>query len=134
MKTGALLVIVTLVNLAATAVNLLSVRADAQPDVSAVVRTRALQIVDDKGRVRASLEVLRAQSPVAPGAEETVLLRLITERGRPSVKISASEEAAGLSLAGPSGTSDTYVILQAKGKESSLKLRNEDRREQLIKP
>jgi hypothetical protein len=129
------LVVITLINLTAAAANLLSVRAAAQPDVAPIVRTRALQIVDDKGRVRASLEVLRAAAPAAsPGAEETVLLRLITERGRPSVKISASEEAAGLSLAGPTGTSDTYVILQAKGKESSLKLRNEDRREQIIKP
>lgn len=135
MKTVGALVVITLINLSAAAVNLLSVRTAAQPDVAPIVRTRALQIVDDKGRVRASLEVLRAPAPApSPGAEETVLLRLITERGRPSVKISASEEAAGLSLSGPTGTSDTYVILQAKGKESSLKLRNEDRREQIIKP
>jgi hypothetical protein len=32
---------------------------------------------------------------------ETVLLRLITERGRPSVKIGASEHSSGLSVAGP---------------------------------
>jgi len=63
-----------------------------------------------------------------------VLLRLITERGRPSVKIGASEEAAGVSLAGPSNTRDTYVILEAKGTASSLKLRNENGREQIVKP
>jgi len=39
-----------------------------------------------------------------------MLLRLITERGRPSVKIDASEEAAGMSLTGPWGTKQTYVI------------------------
>jgi hypothetical protein len=55
-------------------------------------------------------------------------------RGRPSVKISASEEAAGLSFAGPSNTSDTYVILEAKGTNSLLKLRNENGREQVVKP
>jgi hypothetical protein len=65
---------------------------------------------------------------------ETVLLRLITERGRPSVKISASEEASGLTFAGPSNTKDTYIILEAKGLASSLKLRNEDGREQMVKP
>ena len=32
------------------------------------------------------------------------------------------------------GTSDTYVILEARGKATSLKLRNEDGREQIIKP
>ena len=65
---------------------------------------------------------------------ETVLLRLITERGRPSVKIGASEQMAGLSFAGPTGTRDTYVILQSDGRASSLKLRNEDLRELVLKP
>ena len=50
------------------------------------------------------------------------------------MKISASEPASGLSLAGPSGTKSTYVILEAKGEVSSLKLRNEDGREQLLTP
>jgi hypothetical protein len=39
-----------------------------------------------------------------------------------------------VSLAGPTGTKDTYVILQAKGTTSSLKLRNEDGREQVLRP
>jgi hypothetical protein len=65
---------------------------------------------------------------------ETVLLRQITEKGRPSVKIGSSEESAGLALVGPTGTSDTYVQLGAKGTTSSLTLKNEDGREQIIKP
>ena len=135
MKSSGMLIVITLINLAAAAANLLSTRVAAQPDVAPMVRARALQIVDDKGRVRASLEVLPAStSGTAPRSEETVLLRLITERGRPSVKIGASEASAGLSFAGPTGTSDTYAILQAKGKETSLKLRNEDGREHVIKP
>jgi hypothetical protein len=106
--------------------------ADAEP---AILRGRALQIVDGQGRVRASIAVLPAST--SPGGEEqaeTVLLRLITERGRPSVKIASSEPASGLSLAGPTGTSDTYVILQTKGTGSSLKLRNEDHRERVVEP
>jgi hypothetical protein len=67
-------------------------------------------------------------------SSETVLLRLITEKGRPSVKIASSEQAAGLSLAGPSNTKDTYVILEAKSAASSLTLKNEDGREQIVKP
>jgi hypothetical protein len=39
-----------------------------------------------------------------------------------------------MSLAGPTGTRNTYVILEAKGTSSSLKLRNEDGREQSVKP
>jgi hypothetical protein len=61
-----------------------------------------------------------------------VLLRLITERGRPSVKISASEEAAGATLVGPSDTHNTYTILQAKRTASSLKLKDEDGAETLV--
>ena len=41
----------------------------------------------------------------------------------------SSEPTSGLSFAGPTGTNDTYVILQSKATISSLKLRNEDGRE-----
>ena len=100
-----------------------------------VLRGRGLELVDADGRVRASISILPA-SVSAAGARspETVLLRLITERGRPSVKIGASEEAAGLSFAGPTGTRATYVILQAKDSTTSLKLNNEDGRQQVIRP
>jgi len=100
-----------------------------------VLRGRGLEIVDAQGRVRASISVLPpAKSPNGDEQAETVLLRLITERGRPSVKIASSEPASGLSLAGPTGTKDTYLILQANGTSSSLRLRNEDGREQVVGP
>lgn len=100
-----------------------------------VLRGRALEIVDAQGRVRASISVLPASKSSSGEQEsETVLLRLITERGRPSVKISSSEPASGLSFAGPTGTKDTYLILQSKETTSSLKLRNENGREQVITP
>jgi hypothetical protein len=100
-----------------------------------VLRGRALEIVDPQGRIRASITVLPA-SKSSSGEEqpETVLLRLITERGRPSVKIGASEPTSGLSFAGPTGTKDTYVVLQSKGTTSSLQLRSEDGRQQVLEP
>jgi len=99
-----------------------------------VLRGRALQIIDSEGRVRASIGVL-STDPASPDEHsETVLFRLITERGRPTVKISASEPASGLSFAGPTGTKDSYLILQTKGTTSSLRLRNEGGREQVITP
>ena len=133
MKIERLLVALTIVNVAVLAINLTTMRAAAVQDAAQVLRGRSLEIVDASGRVRATLGVL------APGdgdgrGHETVLLRLITERGRPAVKIGASEESAGLSFSGPTGTRDTYVILQSKGQESSLTLRNESGREQIIKP
>jgi hypothetical protein len=100
-----------------------------------VLRGRGLEIVDAQGRVRASIQVLPpAKSTKGEEEVETVLLRLITERGRPSVKIASSEPASGLSFAGPTGTKDTYVTLGSNATTSSLKLRNENGREHVIAP
>ena len=136
MKTPRSLVALTVVNcvllLLAVAQQLRPAFAQADPPV---LRGRALEIVDAQGRVRASIQVL-PPGKATDGEEthETVLLRLSTERGRPSVKIGASEPMSGLSFAGPTGTKDTYVILQSKGTASSLRLRNEDGREQILAP
>ncbi|MEP6691725.1 MAG: hypothetical protein ABJD07_11255 [Gemmatimonadaceae bacterium] len=136
MKTQRFLIALTALNLALLVVTLAR---QAAPAFAAgdptVLRGRALEIVDEQGRVRASLSVLPASTSANGDAyPETVLFRLSTEQGRPSVKISASEPASGLSFAGPSNTKDTYVILEAKGTATSLKLRNEDGREQVVKP
>ena len=135
MKIQRFLVVLTLVNLVVLIFALAAMRPAVAQGVTPVLRGRSLEIVDDQGRVRASLSVLPAgTSAHGDRYPETVLLRLITERGRPSVKIGASEEAAGVSFAGPSNTKDTYVILEAKGTASSLKMRNENGREQIVKP
>src|SRR5947207_1252111 len=136
MKMQRLLLVLTVVNLGLLIFLLLShIRPAWANSVVPVLRGRALEIVDESGRVRASLNVLPANTqPNGETYAETVLLRLITERGRPSVKIGASEQSAGVSLAGPSGTKNTYVILEAKGMASSLTLKNEDGRVQIVKP
>ena len=136
MKTQRTLFALTAANLAllllAVAQQLRPAFAESEPPV---LRGRALEIVDAQGRVRASINVLPpAKSPNGDEQAETVLLRLITERGRPSVKIASSEPASGLSFAGPTGTKDTYLVLQAKGTTSFLKLRNENGREQVLGP
>ena len=129
------LVVLTLTNLAILICSLATMRPAVAEGPPPVLRGRGLEIVDDQGRVRASITVLPAgTSPKGDRYAETVLLRLITERGRPSVKLGASEESAGISLAGPTGTSNTYIILESKDSSSSLKLRNEDGREQVVKP
>ena len=136
MKIQRLLITLTLVNLVVLLFTLAAtMRPAVADDIPPVLRGRALEIVDDQGRVRASISVMPAgTSARGDRYPETVLLRLITEQGRPSVKISTSEESAGLSLAGPSSTRDTYVILQAKGTASTLKLKNENGREQTVTP
>ncbi len=136
MKIQPLLVALTLVNLVLLTLALAQMRpAVAAEDVAPVLRGRALEIVDDRGKVRASINVLPASTQKdGERYAETVLLRLITERGRPSVKIGASEQSAGLALVGPTGTKETYVQLGANGTVSSLTLKNEDGREQIVKP
>ena len=119
MKIQKLLVVLTLVNLALLSLTLAQIRPAAAQAVAPVLRGRALQIVDERGNVRASIAVLPASlQKNGQMSAETVLLRLITEKGRPSVKIDASEQRAGIALVGPSGTKDTYVTLGAEGTTS----------------
>ena len=135
MTTQRLLIGLPLVNLALLIFTLAQTRPAVAEGSAPVLRGRGLEIVDERGRVRASIQVLPGSAqPNGEMSAETVLLRLITERGRPSVKIGASEQVAGLSFAGPTNTKDTYVILQAKGTASSLTLKNEDGREQIVRP
>ena len=93
--------------------------------------------MDDKGRVRASISVLPADPTFkmpdgTTGYPETVLLRLITSKGRPNVKIAATERGAGQVLGGEANP--TYVQILAEGPSTSIKLTNKDGREQVIKP
>ena len=125
----------TAVNLAVLLFTLAELRGAAAQGKAPVLRGSGLEIVDEQGRVRASITVMPAGTSAAGDRyAETVLLRLITERGRPSVKLGASEEEAGISLAGPTGTKDTYIVLSAKGTSSSVKIRDESGREQVLKP
>ena len=130
--TPQMLVVLTLVNLGVAVATLAQhARGALAEGPPPVLRGRGLEIVDAQGRVRASIGVLPAETSEQA---ETVLLRLITERGRPTVKIGASEPVSGLSFAGPTGTKDTYVILQANGTASALTLRSEDGKETVVKP
>src|SRR5437870_12176411 len=105
-------------------------------EVAPVLRGRALEIVDDHGTLRAQIIVLPASTTAdAQKYPETVLLRLIDPNGRPAVKIGASADGSGISLAGDSERRDwSGVQILAEGTGSWLKLPNRDGREQLIKP
>jgi hypothetical protein len=142
MKTQRLFMALTLANLGILMFLLSQIRSVEANNPAQVLRGRALEIVDDSGKVRASIQVLpagpaRRADRSLSGADgqtypETVLLRLIDSNGRPSVKIGASEQGAGLGLGGES--EPTYIVLKAEGEATSLKLTNKDGRQQLIKP
>ena len=137
MKTQRLAIVLTAINLLILSFNLAHTRLAAAEGVAPVLRGRALEIVDDHGRVRASIKVHPANQTFKmpdgkTGYPDTVMFRLIDPNGRPEVKLGASEQGAGLGLIGDSDT--THVLLQAEGTDSSLKLTNKDGRQQLINP
>jgi hypothetical protein len=137
MKTQRLLLTLTVLNLALLLFSLGQSGSVAAKGVPAVLRGRALEIVDDFGRIRASITVLPADPNVkmpdgSTGYPEAVLLRLINSKGRPNIKIEATERGSGQLLGGESDP--TYVQILAKGSNTAIRLGNKDGREQLIKP
>jgi hypothetical protein len=136
MKLQRVLIALTAVNLVLLVFALTQARPAAADGVPPVLRGRALEIVDDHGKVRASITVFPPDPthPLADGKPypETVLLRLIDERGRPNVKISAQERGGIVGLGGESDP--TYAWLGAQGTSTSLKLTNKDGKQQSVKP
>jgi hypothetical protein len=132
MTTQRLLAALTLVNLGLLVLLLAHAGTSAAQGAEAVLRGRALEIVDDAGRVRASIQIHPAGVANGVAYRETVILRLIDPNGRPSVKLAGSELAAGLSLVGEGDS--TYVVLKAEDGTTSLKLTNEAGQEQVVKP
>lgn len=132
MKIALILATLTATNVGALALSLVQTHAAA---TDRILRGRGLEIVDAAGRVRASIQIVEpVRQPDGAHSEETVLLRLITEKGRPSVKIATSERQSVLSLAGPTGTRNSYVLARAGASASSLSVRNEDGRERVVAP
>src|SRR5215213_4623952 len=137
MKIQRLAIVLTMINLVILTFNLSHSRPATADGVAPVLRGRAIEIVDDNGKVRASIKVHPADQTFKmpngkTGYPETVRFRLIDPNGRPEVKLGASVQGGGLGLIGDSDS--TQVLLQAEEKDSSLKLINKDGRQQLIKP
>ncbi len=135
MKTQRVLIALTVINFALLVFLLAQRPVQANTD-SSVLRARGLEILDDKGRVRASIKLHPADVTFrmpdgSIGYPESVVLRLIDTNGRPGFKAGASVDGAGISVIGE-GT--TYSTLASKGTETSLLMKTSGGREQLIKP
>lgn len=136
MNSQRLAIVLTVVNLLILVSLLSPVGPVMAGEAAPVLRGRALEIVDDHGKLRAQIIVQPASTmPDGKTYPETVLLRLIDPNGRPAVKIGGSEDGSGMSLAGDSERRQwSGVQILAEGTGSSLKLTNKDGREQLVKP
>jgi hypothetical protein len=101
-----------------------------------VLRGRALEIVDDQGKVRASINVFptnpKFKSADGKPYPETVLLRLINSKGGPNVKLSASNKGAILGLGGASNP--TYIQVIADGDDTFVNMTNKDGKKQTLTP
>ncbi|MGB5081415.1 MAG: hypothetical protein WBO23_11810 [Burkholderiales bacterium] len=79
-----------------------------------VLRGRALETVDERGRVRASLEVPPAGTqPNGEKYAETALLRPITERGQSVGESRRLRTNRGLSFARPTGADEAVDLQRA---------------------
>ncbi|MBI3895780.1 MAG: hypothetical protein HY313_07590 [Acidobacteria bacterium] len=130
------LIVLTFVNLALLLFLVVRARPAQAQSPTPVLRGRALEIVDDQGKVRASIQIQpqdkNVKMPNGKTYPETVILRLIDRNGQPSVKLATSEQEAGLALVG--GDDVTYIVLKADLQSGSLKLTNKDGRQQFIQP
>ena len=119
MKTQRLLVALTVVNLGLLTFQLVRPRLALAPETGPVLRGRALELVDERGKVRAEIRVFPADPthklPSGDPYPETVLLRLIDPNGRPSVKLATDVRGGGLYLGG--AEDPTMVQLGAQGRK-----------------
>ena len=136
MKNQRLLVALTVLNLGLLAYQVVRPRYVFAQDNAPVLRGRALEIVDERGKVRAELRVFppnpKHKLPNGDPYPETVLLRLIAPNGRPSVKLATDVRGGGLYLGG--AEDPTMARLGAEGAEARLELVNKDRQAKVIRP
>jgi hypothetical protein len=137
MKAYKLVLLLTVANSALLMFSLARPYPTAAQGIAQVLRVRALELVDDHGRVRAEIKIFPPDPKVkmpdgTNGYPETVLLRLMDSKGRPNVKIAATEDGSGVSLGGESNP--TNIQLLARGDTTVVKLINRDGKQQVIKP
>lgn len=98
-----------------------------------VLRGRALEIVDDQGRVRANILVHGPETVNGVTYPETVLLRLSDPTGGPVVKLTAAANGSALGLSdGLSGNGG--VQLYARDTASFVRVVDKSGHTQLLKP
>jgi len=135
MKSNRVLLVLLFLNLGVLALQIVRAQANGPQASAPVLRCRALELVDDQGRVRAELKISAAQPNLkmpdgTVGYPETVLFRLINSEGSPHVKVSASEDGAGVVLGGDGG----HVQILSRSANPFLKLVDKSGREQVLKP
>ena len=133
MKPNRVLLVLLLLNLGILTLQIVRGQTNDQQSAASVVRCRALELVDEQGRIRAELKLSPAQPNLkmpdgSVSYPETVLLRLINSHNMPHVKITASEDGAGMVLSGEGG----HVQILSRGAKPFVKIVDKDGREESL--
>ena len=131
MKIQRIAIALTVINLGLTLFLLAQLRRANAEEVAPLLRGRALEIVDTKGRVRASITVEKQATIDSKFYPETVLLRLSDPKNGPVVKLSAAENGSALGL---TDDADGGVLLSARETGSFVKVTDKRGREQVLQP
>jgi hypothetical protein len=131
MKTQRLALALTAVNLLLAVFLVSQIYRTQAHEVAPVLRGRALEIVDDQGRIRANILVHGPETVNGKVYPETVLFRMADPKSGPVVKLTASATGSALGL---SDDEDAGVSLYAKDTGSFVKVVDKKGREQILKP
>ncbi len=103
----------------------------ANHSVSSVLRGRALEIVDERGRVRAEILVHGPETVNGVRYPETVLFRLTDPHSGPVVKLTAAANGSALGL---SDDAAGGIQLYARDTASFVRVTNKQGRERIMRP
>lgn len=98
------------------------VRSEAQRDVAPVLRAKAIQLVDDGGKIRAQLDIEKTGE---------VVFRLRDEQGTIRTKLGAGRDGSGLSLM--DDRTEATVQIRANKDGGGITLFSRDGRQNLLK-
>lgn len=130
MKVYPVIAALTIVNLALVLFNFTQSTSAASRTDNLVLRAQAIEIIDERGKIRASLK--------ADLRSETVL-RLMDANGTIRVKLGADESGSGLLLADETTQPGVHIIARQTGTSerpltTNLTLRSKGGQERVIKP
>jgi hypothetical protein len=116
-------VALTVVNLVGVLAGLMQPRPTGAQDPVGVLRGRSLELVDERGQIRARFNV---------EANGEVVLRLLDQQGTIRVKLGAAKDGSGRLLANDATEPGIHLLAGTKG--SSIRVANKDGRERVIVP
>jgi hypothetical protein len=122
MKFQRIAIVLSVLNILVLVFVLSEVRSSADPAVSPIVRTRAIELIDEGGNVRAQLDVEKTGE---------VVFRLRDEKGTIRAKFGAGKDGSGLSMM--DDRTEATVQIRANKDGGGILLFDRDGRQNVLK-